>query len=205
MAKHISSKCTAATVNIKSISSIWRFINLDTAKWLATSLVLTHMGYSNSTLCSRPRKSIIRLQDSKAGLQKLCFIVTNSPVKLMLWSPFTGCQSRKGLIIKSFAWFTSVLTIWHLHTWPHDWLSSTSQETPGPAIEVSLSRFLSSGELLMQQGHSVSTDQSSGTRYQQAFRSQLHLTCLNIGWKPNYSIGRLAIAQTPHQPINKAT
>ena len=62
MEKHISSKCSAAIINIKSIASIRRFINLDTAKLLATSLVLTHLDYSNSILCGLPAKSIMRLQ-----------------------------------------------------------------------------------------------------------------------------------------------
>jgi hypothetical protein len=62
MEKHISTKCSAAIINIKSISSIRRFINLDTAKLLATSLVLTHLDYSNSVLCGLPKKSLTRLQ-----------------------------------------------------------------------------------------------------------------------------------------------
>ena len=62
MEKHISTKCSAAIMNIKSIASIRRFINRDTAKLLATSLVLTHLDYSNSILCGLPDKSIMRLQ-----------------------------------------------------------------------------------------------------------------------------------------------
>lgn len=62
MEKHITTKCNAAILNIRCISSIRRFINMDTAKLLASSLVLTHLDYSNSILCGLPKKSIMRLQ-----------------------------------------------------------------------------------------------------------------------------------------------
>jgi len=62
MEKHISAKCSIASINIRSIASIRRFINLDTAKLLASSLVLTHLDYSNSILCDLPKKSIMQLQ-----------------------------------------------------------------------------------------------------------------------------------------------
>ena len=60
--KHINSKCGVACMNIKSIAAIRRFIDLDTAKLLASSLVLTHLDYSNSILCGLPKKSIHKLQ-----------------------------------------------------------------------------------------------------------------------------------------------
>ena len=60
--KHISSKCSSAIYNIRNIASIRRFINLDTAKLLATSLVLTHLDYSNSILAGLPKKSISKMQ-----------------------------------------------------------------------------------------------------------------------------------------------
>ena len=60
--KHINSKCSAACINIRSIAAIRRFIDLDTAKLLASSLVLTHLDYSNSILCGLPKKSILKLQ-----------------------------------------------------------------------------------------------------------------------------------------------
>ena len=62
MDKHITSKCNAAIFNIRNIASIRRFINLDTAKLLATSLVLTHLDYSNSILSGLPKKSIMKMQ-----------------------------------------------------------------------------------------------------------------------------------------------
>ena len=60
--KHINTKCSAACINIRSIAAIRRFIDLDTAKLLASSLVLTHLDYSNSILCGLPKKSILKLQ-----------------------------------------------------------------------------------------------------------------------------------------------
>ena len=62
MEKHISSKCHTASINIRNIASIRRYIDLDTAKLLASSLVLTHLDYSNSILCGLPKKSLLRLQ-----------------------------------------------------------------------------------------------------------------------------------------------
>ena len=62
MDKHISAKCNSAILNIRNIASIRRYINLDTAKLLATSLVLTHLDYSNSILSGLPHKSIARMQ-----------------------------------------------------------------------------------------------------------------------------------------------
>ena len=62
MEKHISSKCNSAIFNIRNIASIRHYINLDTAKLLATSLVLTHLDYSNSILSGLPKKSISKMQ-----------------------------------------------------------------------------------------------------------------------------------------------
>ena len=62
MDKHITTKCNSASINIRNIASIRRFIDLDTAKLLASSLVLTHLDYSNSILCGLPKKSLMNLQ-----------------------------------------------------------------------------------------------------------------------------------------------
>ena len=62
MEKHITTKCQIASMNIRNIAAIRRFIDLDTAKLLASSLVLTHLDYSNSILSGLPNKSILKLQ-----------------------------------------------------------------------------------------------------------------------------------------------
>jgi hypothetical protein len=71
MDKHISAKCQAASINIRNIASIRRFINLDTAKLLASSLVLTHLDYSNSVLSGLPKKSITQLQRTQNWAAKV--------------------------------------------------------------------------------------------------------------------------------------
>ena len=92
MEKHISSKCSAATINIRCIAAIRRFIDLDTAKLLASSLVLTHLDYSNSVLCGLPKKSIMRLQRiqnwaAKVVLQRDKFSSSAEALIILHWLP----------------------------------------------------------------------------------------------------------------------
>ena len=60
--KHIQSKCKVAIFNIRNISQIRKFIDISTAKLLASALVLSHLDYSNSILCGLPGNAINRLQ-----------------------------------------------------------------------------------------------------------------------------------------------
>jgi hypothetical protein len=62
MKDHIKAKCQVAAYNIKRISMIRKFIDMDCAKMLASSLVLTHLDYSNSALAGLPRSSLKMLQ-----------------------------------------------------------------------------------------------------------------------------------------------
>ena len=62
MKKHIDAKIKTAAGNIRRISNIRQFIDLDTAKLLASSLVLSHLDYANSILCGLPSSTIARLQ-----------------------------------------------------------------------------------------------------------------------------------------------
>ena len=92
MEKHIASKCSAATINIRCIAAIRRFIDLDTAKLLASSLVLTHLDYSNSVLCGLPKKSIMRLQRiqnwaAKVVLQRDKFSSSDEALIFLHWLP----------------------------------------------------------------------------------------------------------------------
>jgi hypothetical protein len=47
---HIKSKCKLAIFNIRNIKQIRKFIDIDTAKLLASALVLSHLDYSNAIL-----------------------------------------------------------------------------------------------------------------------------------------------------------
>ena len=58
----ISQKCRAAIINIRNIAHIRKFIDVKFAKQLASSLVLSHLDYSNSVLCGLPASSIDPLQ-----------------------------------------------------------------------------------------------------------------------------------------------
>ena len=58
----ISQKCKVAAINIRNISQIRKFIDIKIAKQLATSLVLSHLDYSNSVLSGLPATSLKPLQ-----------------------------------------------------------------------------------------------------------------------------------------------
>lgn len=62
MHQHIKDKCKAAAFNIRSISAIRKYVDVETAKQLATALVLTHLDYANSILSGLPKGSISHLQ-----------------------------------------------------------------------------------------------------------------------------------------------
>jgi hypothetical protein len=62
MKQHINNTVKTAAGNIRRISNIRQFIDIDTAKTLACSLVLSHLDYANSILCGLPDTSIRKLQ-----------------------------------------------------------------------------------------------------------------------------------------------
>ena len=65
MKDHIRAKCQVAAYNIRHISMIRNFIDLDCAKMLTSSLVLTHLDYSNSALAGLPKTSLQMLKKVK--------------------------------------------------------------------------------------------------------------------------------------------
>jgi len=58
----ISNKCKISITNIRNIFNIRNYINNDTAKQLASALVLSHLDYSNSVLCGLPMSALKPLQ-----------------------------------------------------------------------------------------------------------------------------------------------
>ena len=92
MDKHIANKCKTAIHNIRCISNIRRFIDVNTAKMLATSLVLSHLDYSNSVLCGLPKKSLTKLQRvqnwaAKIVLQREKLSDSRDALKTLHWLP----------------------------------------------------------------------------------------------------------------------
>jgi hypothetical protein len=60
--EHIKNKCKTAINNIRVISRIRNFIDMETAKLLSSALVLSHLDFSNSVLCGLPTGTIDMLQ-----------------------------------------------------------------------------------------------------------------------------------------------
>ena len=92
MDKNITTKCNSARINIRNIASIRRFIDLDTAKLLASSLVLTHLDYSNSILCGLPKKSLLKLQRiqnwaAKVVLHRDKYSSSTEALTILHWLP----------------------------------------------------------------------------------------------------------------------
>ena len=89
---HIKLKCQTAAANIRKIAMIRRYIDIDTAKQLATALVLSHLDYSNCILCGLPDSSIELLQKmqnwaAKVVLQKSKFDSSTDALKHLHWLP----------------------------------------------------------------------------------------------------------------------
>lgn len=70
MEHHIQARIKAAAHGIRSIAQIRKFIDLETAKLLAVSLVLCHLDYANSVLYALPKRTIQKLQEFKTGLPR---------------------------------------------------------------------------------------------------------------------------------------
>jgi hypothetical protein len=125
--KQISHKCKLAAINIRCIASIRRFIDLDTAKLLATSLVLSHLDYSNCVLFGLPKKSLDKLQRSqnwaaKVVLQKDRLSSSKDALYQLHWLPIIErinfkilCLTFKCLNHQAPSYLSSLLTIRNFH------------------------------------------------------------------------------------------
>ena len=58
----IKQKCKIAVINIRNISQIRKYIDIKTAKQLASSLILSHLDYSNNILSGLPASTLKPLQ-----------------------------------------------------------------------------------------------------------------------------------------------
>ena len=92
MKKHIDAKIKTAAGNIRRIGNIRHFIDLDTAKLLASSLVLSHLDYANSILCGLPSSTIARLQRvqnwaAKMVLRRGKYDSSTDALKTLHWLP----------------------------------------------------------------------------------------------------------------------
>jgi hypothetical protein len=92
MKKQISSRCQAASSNIKAISSIRRYIDLNTAKLLASSLILCHLDYANCLLCGLPKTVLAPLQRvqnwaAKVTLNRERYSSSTDALRSLHWLP----------------------------------------------------------------------------------------------------------------------
>jgi hypothetical protein len=92
MKHHIDKKIKTAAGNIRRIISIRPFIDTDTAKILATSLVLSHLDYANSILSGLPKSTIAKLQRIQNWAAKvvLCsrkYDSSSNALKVLHWLP----------------------------------------------------------------------------------------------------------------------
>ena len=92
MKQQIDHKVKVAAMNIRRISSIRHFIDKETAKTLASSLVLSHLDYANSVLCGVPKTSLAKLQRcqnwaAKVVLCKGKYDSSTDALKSLHWLP----------------------------------------------------------------------------------------------------------------------
>jgi hypothetical protein len=90
--EHVQRKVKVAAGNIRKISCIRKYIDLDTAKLLATSLVLTHLDYSNSVLSGLPQSTLNKLQRvqnwaAKVVLCRTKYDSASDALKTLHWLP----------------------------------------------------------------------------------------------------------------------
>ena len=90
--EHVMIKCKTATFNIRNIQMIRKYIDIDTAKLLATSLVLSHLDYSNNILAGLPNSTIYKLQRiqnwaAKVVLQQSKYDSSTSALMSLHWLP----------------------------------------------------------------------------------------------------------------------
>ena len=101
MKNQIKNKCKAAIFNIKCISKIRSFIDINTAKILASSLVLSHLDYCNIALIGLPKSTINVLQKvqnwcAKVVLKRCKFDSSSKALAELHWLPI-----RERIIFKT--------------------------------------------------------------------------------------------------------
>ena len=89
---HIQFKIKTAASSIRNIIAIRDYINTETAKLLATSLVLSHLDFANCVLIGLPDKCIKRLQRiqnwaAKAVLRRSKFDSSSDALQTLHWLP----------------------------------------------------------------------------------------------------------------------
>jgi len=89
---HIKAKCRTAVWNIRKICKIRKFLDLSTAKLLASALVLSHLDYANSILCGLPDTAIGQLQRvqnwaAKVVLQRSKYESSMDALQTLHWLP----------------------------------------------------------------------------------------------------------------------
>ena len=89
---YILAKCKAAAINIQYLKSLREHLSLDTAKQLASALVLSHLDYGNGVLVDLPDSSILCVQRSQNWAAKVVLgqDISASSKDALLHS--TGCQ-----------------------------------------------------------------------------------------------------------------
>ena len=90
--EHIQRKIRVAACNIRKISNIRNFIDIETAKILVSSLVLSHLDYSNSILCGLPETTLNKLQRiqnwcAKVVLCRTKYDSAKDALKMLHWLP----------------------------------------------------------------------------------------------------------------------
>ena len=87
----VSSKIRSAAAAIRNIKSIRQYIDIDTAKLLTCSLVLTHLDFVNSILCGLPDYQFERLQRIQNWAAKIvlgsAYVDSQSALKSLHWLP----------------------------------------------------------------------------------------------------------------------
>ena len=89
---HINAKCKTAIWNIRKINKIRQFLDLKTAKLLASALVLSHLDYANSILCGLPNSTINKLQHvqnwaAKVVLKQTKYDSSTAALYTLHWLP----------------------------------------------------------------------------------------------------------------------
>ena len=89
---HINAKCKTAIWNIRKINKIRQFLDLKTAKLLASAFVLSHLDYANSILCGLPNSTINKLQHvqnwaAKVVLKQTKYDSSTAALYTLHWLP----------------------------------------------------------------------------------------------------------------------
>jgi hypothetical protein len=70
--KHVTSKYKLAAMNIHYIKSLRKHLTIDSAKQMASAMVISHLDYSNGVLVGLPDTTIHRLQSSTEQAELGC-------------------------------------------------------------------------------------------------------------------------------------